>query len=191
MVVTAPPQTYSLVQYRQLEETAEERHEYHNGRIIPMTGGTLEHAIIISNLIFLLRLACQDSPFQVYGGDLRIWIPEHQRGLYPDVSLFEGQPRLHDNRRDEVLNPYLLVEVLSGSTEAYKRGQKFRYYRSIPSLKDYLLVSQTEPLIECYQRTEANQWLLSTCQGLDTNFTFVNGDSISLTQVYQGVEFAE
>ncbi|MGA1408670.1 MAG: Uma2 family endonuclease [Prochlorotrichaceae cyanobacterium] len=188
--ILAPPKTYSLDDYRQLEETAEERHEYHDGEIILMTGGTLIHARIISNLIFLLRLALQTTPFEVYGGELRIWIPEHSRGLYPDLSLFEGEPVLTENRQDEVLNPCGLMEVLSPSTEAYDRGQKFRFYRSIPSLRDYFLISQTEPLIEHFQRTEDDRWILSAYQGLETCFTFATA-RITLAQVYEGVPLQE
>lgn len=199
MIATlAHPKTYSLDEYRQLEESAEERHEYHDGEIIAMTGGTLTHARLISNLIFLLRLALQGTSFEIYGGELRIWIPAHSRGLYPDLSVFEGEPVLTENRRDEVLNPCILIEVLSPSTEAYDRGQKFRFYRAIESLQDYLLVSQTEPLIEHYHRTSEG-WLLTSYQGLESHFalpTTSRADvpakvEIALSQVYEGISLGE
>jgi Uma2 family endonuclease len=184
----APPKVYSIDEYRQLEESAEERHEYHDGELVTMTGGTLNHARLISNLIFLLRLAFQEMPFEVYGGELRIWIPAHNRGLYPDLSIFEGEPVLTDSRQDEVLNPRVLMEVLSPSTEAYDRGQKFRFYRTIPSLQDYLLISQTEPLIEHFRRTEDDRWLLCTYQGLGQSFNLAAAEvEIRLSQVYHGV----
>jgi len=195
MIATlAPPKTYSLDEYRQFEETAEERHEYHDGEIIPMTGGTLTHNRIIRNLMVLLHLGLQGTPFEVCGGELRIWIPAHKRGLYPDLSVFNGEPVLTENRRDEVLNPYLLIEVLSPSTEAYDRGQKFRFYRAIPSLQDYLIVSQTEPLIEHYHRTPEG-WLLTSYQGLEAHVTLPTTSTadvsakveIRLSQVYEGI----
>jgi Uma2 family endonuclease len=183
-----PSKTYSLDEYRQREETAEERHEYHNGEIVLMTGGSLIHARIITNLIFLFRLALQGTPFGVYGGELRIWIPAHNRGLYPDLSVFQGDPILTENRNDEVLNPCVLIEVLSPSTEAYDRGQKFRFYRGIPSLQDYLLVSQTEPLIEHYHRTEDDRWSFVAYQGLETTFSLSTTNlEMNLSQVYQDV----
>ena len=186
----APPKTYSLDEYRRLEERAEERHEYHNGEIIAMTGGTLNHARIIRNLFLMLGLALQTTEFEIYGGDLRIWIPEHNRGLYPDLSITAGEPILNINRQDEVLNPCLLVEVLSSSTEGYDRGDKFRFYRSLPSLQDYLLVSQTEALIEHYHRDEGDRWLLTTYTGLDATLPLALGNlEIALAQVYQGVNW--
>ncbi|WP_353258839.1 Uma2 family endonuclease [Prochlorothrix hollandica] len=191
-VPLAPPQTYSLDQYRQLEESAEDRHEYHDGQITPMTGGTLEHAKLISQLIFLFCLALQNTEFEVYGGDIRIWIPEQNRGLYPDLSIIAGEPLLTANRRDEVLNPCLVLEVLSSSTEAYDRGKKFRYYRSIPSLQDYLLVSQTEPLMEHYHRDEADRWILTPYSALEATLTLPTVNlEVALAQVYQGVTFAD
>ncbi|WP_017714260.1 Uma2 family endonuclease [Prochlorothrix hollandica] len=186
-----PPQIYSPDQYRQLEERAETRHEYHDGVIVPMTGGTMDHAWIISNLIFIFRLALQNTNFRAYGGELRVWLPEHNRGVYPDVSVIEGEAVLTANRRDEVLNPRLVVEVLSSSTEAYDRGDKFRFYRSLPSLQHYLLVSQTQPLIEAYQREEAaDRWILTTTEGLEATLSLPLGDlELPLAQIYQGVEF--
>ncbi|MGA1284877.1 MAG: Uma2 family endonuclease [Prochlorothrix sp.] len=183
-----PAQTYSLDQYRQLEECAEVRHEYHDGVITPMTGGTIDHAWIISNLIFFFRLALQNTDFRVYGGELRIWVPEHNRGLYPDVSVIEGEPVLTADRRDEVLNPRLVLEVLSASTEAYDRGKKFYYYRSLPSLQDYLVVSQGEPLIEYYHREGADRWILTTIAGLEATLSLPLGNlEVPLAQIYQGV----
>ncbi|MGA1264399.1 MAG: Uma2 family endonuclease [Prochlorothrix sp.] len=186
----APPKTYSLDEYRRLEERAEERHEYHNGEVIAMTGGTATHAWIIGNLFFLLRLAFQDTNFRAYGGDLRVWVPAYSRGLYPDISVFQEELIFNTNRQDEVLNPCLLVEVLSSSTEGYDRGDKFRFYRSLPSLQDYLLVSQTEALIEHYHRDEGERWLLTTYTGLDATLPLALGNlEIALAQVYQGVNW--
>ncbi len=181
-------QICSLHAYHQMEEASEVRHEYHDGEIIVMSGGTIDHALIIRNLIILLHLAFQDSDFSVFGGDLRIWIPEHNRCLYPDLSVFNGEVILNNDRRDEVINPCWIFEVLSDSTEAYDRGQKFRFYRSIPSFNNYFLVSQTEPLIEHYQRTDNDRWLFSTQQGLDAVLELPNNRSISLFEIYKGLK---
>ena len=183
-----PPQAYSLDHYRQLEESAEVRHEYHDGVITPMTGGTIDHAKIIRNLVAFLYFALQGTECEVYGGELRVWVPEHHRGLYPDVSVIEGEPVLTADRRDEVLNPRLVLEVLSVSTEAYDRGKKFYYYRSLPSLQDYLLVSQGEPLIEHYHREGADRWILTTIAGLEATLSLPLGNlELPLAQIYQGV----
>lgn len=183
-----PPKTYSLDEYRQLEESAEERHEYHDGEISAMTGGTADHAWIIGNLFLLLRLALQNTDFRTYGGDLRIWIPDHNRGLYPDLSVVQGELIFHANRKDEILNPCLLIEVLSASTESYDRGDKFRFYRSLPSLQHYLLVSQTQPLVEHFQRDGADRWILTPYTGLDATVSLPLGNlELPFTQIYQGV----
>ena len=188
----APPKTYSLDDYRRLEERAEERHEYHNGEIIAMTGGTLNHARIIRNLFLILGLALQTTEFEIYGGDLRVWIPQYSRGLYPDLSIIAGEPILNANRQDEVLNPCLLVEVLSASTEGYDRGDKFRFYRSLASLQDYLLVNQGEPVIEHYHREEADRWILTTYTGLEASLSLPLGPlEVPLAQIYQGINLKE
>ncbi len=154
-----------------------------------MTGGTLEHSCIAGNLYLCLALAFQGTHFKPYNSDLRTWIPQYRRGVYPDISVIQGEPELHDDRRDEILNPCLIVEVLSSSTEAYDRGDKFRYYRSIPSFSKYVLVSQTEAVIDCYQRTAQDQWFLQTYQGLDATIELQTGDlKLAAADIYEGVK---
>ena len=94
--------------------------------------------------------------FRLYNSDLRVWIPEYNCGTYADLMLVDGQPQLNGERTDEILNPLVIVEVLSPSTEGYDRGEKFRKYRSLPSFCEYLLVSQTEPYIEQYHKLDDN-----------------------------------
>ncbi len=141
-------------EYRVMEETAAERHEYCNGEIIAMAGGSEVHSRITVNITTLLNLALRDTNFQTYNGDLRIWISEFNHGTYADVLVINGEPEFNDNRTDEILNPLVIVEVLSPSTEGYDRGEKFRKYRSLPSFCEYLLVSQTEPYIEHYHKLD-------------------------------------
>lgn len=153
----SPPGTpthISLEEYRLLEETAQERHEYRNGEIIAMPGGSALHSAIACNLLIYLGFLLRDTNFQIYNSDLRIWIPEFNHGTYADVFIIEGEPQFNENRTDEIINPLLIIEVLSPSTENYDRGDKFRKYRSLPSFCEYLLVSQTEPYIEHYQKLE-------------------------------------
>ena len=100
---------------------------------------------------FLLR----DNDFSMYNGDMRIWIPEFQCGTYADALVINGEPEFNGTRTDEILNPLLIVEVLSPSTEGYDRGEKFRKYRSIPSLREYILISQSEAYIEHYSKSDS------------------------------------
>ncbi len=148
-------------EYRAIEETAQERHEYCNGEIIAMPGGSPAHSRIAVDTTTFLNVALRDTNFQTYNGDLRIWIPSFNQGTYPDVLVINGEPEFNGSRTDEILNPLLIVEVLSPSTEAYDRGEKFRKYRSLASFCEYLLVSQAEPYIEHYHnldRPNSDRW---------------------------------
>ena len=141
-------------EYRVMEETAAEKHEYRNGEIIAMAGGSEVHSAIATNLLVYLGFLLRDSNFRLYNSDLRVWIPEYNCGTYTDLMVVDGQPQLNGDRTDEILNPLVIVEVLSPSTEGYDRGDKFRKYRSLPGFCEYLLVSQTEPYIEHYHKLD-------------------------------------
>lgn len=191
MVVQAQSPIYTLDEYRALEETAEFRSEFHNGTIIPMSGGTIDHNNIIINLIFLFKLALRGTSYRVQSSDLRLWIPQYSRGTYPDVMVIAGEPVFNENRTDEVLNPCLIVEVLSKSTEGYDRGDKFFYYRSIPEFREYLLISQSEYFIEHYLKTGEGQWLLQEYRGDQGKITLQSvGVSLVVKDVYEGVNNA-
>ena len=190
MLTSSPPKTLSLEEYRNLETRAETKHEYHNGEIIEMTGGSINHNSILINLIVLLKLALRGPNYRLQSSDLRLWIPQYNRGLYPDLMLIAGEPLFSDNRNDEILNPCVIIEVLSPSTSGYDRGDKFRYYRSIPQLNQYLLVSQGEILIESYSKTSENNWLLqeyTPARGIISLDSL--GISLNLVDIYEGINF--
>jgi Uma2 family endonuclease len=190
MLTQSPPKTLSLEEYRNLETIAEVKHEYHDGEIIEMTGGSINHNSILINLIVLLKLALRGTNYRLQSSDLRLWIPQYNRGLYPDLMIIAGEPLFSDNRNDEILNPCLIIEVLSPSTSGYDRGDKFRYYRSIPQLNQYLLVSQGEILIESYSKTSENNWLLqeyTQARGIISLDSL--GISLNLADIYEGVDF--
>ena len=190
MLTQSPPEILSLEEYRNLETSAETKHEYHDGEIIEMTGGSINHNSILINLIVLLKLALRGTNYRLQSSDLRLWIPQYNRGLYPDLMIIAGEPLFSDNRNDEILNPCLIIEVLSPSTSGYDRGDKFRYYRSIPQLNQYLLVSQGEILIESYSKTSENNWLLqeyTPARGIISLDSL--GISLNLVDIYEGVDF--
>ncbi|CCI25770.1 conserved hypothetical protein [Microcystis aeruginosa PCC 9809] len=190
MLTSSPPKTISLEEYRNLETIAEVKHEYHDGEIIEMTGGSINHNSILINLIVLLKLALRGTNYRLQSSDLRLWIPQYNRGLYPDLMIIAGEPLFSDNRNDEILNPCLIIEVLSPSTSGYDRGDKFRYYRSIPQLNQYLLVSQGEILIESYSKTSDNNWLLqeyTPARGIISLDSL--GISLNLADIYEGIDF--
>lgn len=185
-------QRYTLDEYRRLEESATERHEYHDGKIVAMTGGTLEHSVISGNIYAFLRAALKNTQFKSFNSDLRVWIPRYQRGVYPDVMVIQGVPQFNDDRRDEITNPKLIVEVLSLSTEAHDRGDKFLYYRSIPEFSEYLLVNQYQPWVDHYIKTERGEWMMRSYQGIDSMIELSTVDQqLSLTDVYEDVELAD
>ncbi|NCS76077.1 MAG: Uma2 family endonuclease [Microcystis aeruginosa K13-07] len=120
MLTQSPPKTLSLEEYRNLETIAEVKHEYHDGEIIQMTGGSINHNSILINLIVLLKLALRGTNYRLQSSDLRLWIPQYNRGLYPDLMIIAGEPLFSDNRNDEILNPCLIIEVLS-PIESYSK----------------------------------------------------------------------
>lgn len=145
-------------EYLALERTSGERHEYAQGELYAMAGGTRAHSLIAGNILRELGLALLDRPCEVHGPDLRIKIAATGRYTYADVLVVCGRPLFEDEQRDNLLNPRVIVEVLSDSTERYDRGEKFAQYRLIPSLLDYVLVSQRERLIERFRRQD-DEWL--------------------------------
>ncbi|MEH1997285.1 MAG: Uma2 family endonuclease [Nostoc sp.] len=180
---------YSLDEYRAIEEKAEGRSEYRDGEIVPMPGGRLKHSRIGRNILTYFTSVLRDTQFEPISSDLRLWIPEHRRGVYPDVMVFEGEPQLNAERLDEVLNPTLIVEVLSPSTADYDRLSKFRMYRSIESFSEYLLVEQNEPFVERYTK-QAEGWLLSDFSGLELSISLdLVSIELPMAEIYRGVVF--
>lgn len=201
VVQTNPPNLDSEVakthftpdEYRAMEETATERHEYCNGEIIVMPGGSEVHSRITVNITACLHLALRDTDFQTYNSDLRIWIPDFNHGTYADVLVINGEPEFHDHRTDEIINPLLIIEVLSTSTQGYDRGDKFRKYRSLASFCEYVLVSQTEPYIEHYYKQEDpnhHRWQLQVYDQLEQAvFLHSLNVEIPMQEIYRRIKF--
>jgi len=183
----------TLEEYRAISETSEERLEYRNGEIFTMSGGTANHSAIAVNLIIYLGFLLRDTDFRMYNGDMRIWIPEFNCGTYADALVINGEPEFNGTRTDEILNPLLIVEVLSPSTEGYDRGEKFRKYRSIPSLREYLLISQSEPYIEHYFKSDSksensNIWQFQISDRLEQKITLPSLNlEVPLTEIYRRI----
>jgi Uma2 family endonuclease len=183
----------TLEEYRKTEATAEERHEYRDGEIVTMPGGSETHSAIATNLLVYLGFLLRDTNFRLYNSDLRVWIPEHRCGTYPDLMVINGEPEFNGERTDEILNPLLIVEVLSPSTEAYDRGEKFRKYRSLPSLQEYLLVSQTEPYLEQYynsDRPNNTSWQWQVCDRLEQSIILPSLNlELPMKEIYRRISF--
>ena len=181
-------QALSLQEYLEIEEKAEFKSEYHQGFLVAMAGSTRNHSLISSHLVRALGNRIGQG-CEVHGSDLKVFIEPLDKSLYPDVTVICGPPAYGLDRKDLIVNPSLIVEVLSGSTEGYDRGEKFSFYRQLPSLQEYVLVSQQRPLVEVFRRAEnANEWLLSWAEGLDSSIELA-GTTLPLKEVYQGVEW--
>ena len=190
MLVQSKEKFYSPDEYRELEETAEFRNEYRDGEIVQMSGGSINHSRIIRNLSRVLGNLLEGQPYELFHNDLRLWIPRYRRGTYPDVMVIEGEPVFNEGRSDEILNPMLIVEVLSKSTNNFDKEDKFRFYRSIPELREYVLVSQYEFLVEQYIKTESNEWLFREYEGETATVFFASmGVQMSMSEIYVKVVF--
>ena len=161
--------TYTREEYLEFELASEERHEYVNGDIRLMTGGTPDHNNIVSNLVVALKLQLKGKPYRTFITDQRLWIPggvaspKGNRNLYtyPDVMVVEKPLQLQTGRTHTVINPCFIAEVLSKSTQDYDHGEKFSAYRTIDSFREYLLIDQYSIHVEHYVKTATNQWLLT------------------------------
>ncbi len=182
---------FSEAEYLRLERQAETRSEYFGGEIFAMAGGTRAHSLIATNLLRELSSRLKASDCVAYNTDLRVKVEATGLFTYPDVSVVCGAQRFLDEEEDTLLNPTVVIEVLSDSTEAYDRGKKFEHYRQIPACREYLLVSQKEPRIEQFIRQANGEWTLKEAAGLDAQITLPSlGITLALAEVFAKVQFA-
>lgn len=178
------PQDY--LAWERLQET---RHEYVNGEIHAMTGASRKHNLINGNLYATLHGQLRGRPCEVYANDMRVKVDATGLYTYPDIVVACDRPEFEDDQVDTLLNPALIIEVLSESTEGYDRGAKFAHYRALPSLLEYLLVAQDEYRVEHYARQSGDRWLLSDYRGLETRITLASiGCQIALLDIYERLE---
>ena len=174
--------------YLEAERRAETKSEYLAGQVFPMTGASLEHNLIVVNLILVIGTQLKGRPCQVLPSDMRLHIPATGLYTYPDVTVVCGTPELEDEHFDTLLNPTVVIEVLSPSTERWDRGRKAEHYRSIPSLQEYLLVSQDAPRIEQYRRHGEREWVLTDAIGTEDRVELASiGCVLALRDVYARV----
>lgn len=152
--------TISITEYLEWESDQVEKHEYYQGEVFAMSGPKLPHARITDNLTFELTLRFKGKSCQTFSNVLRVHIPANTLFTYPDLSVVCGEPETLNNDDWNLLNPSVIFEVLSPSTRAYDRGQKFRLYKDIPTLKEYMLVDSQKMRIEAWSLNEEGQWEL-------------------------------
>ena len=182
--------TDTIEDYLEFEVNSEERHEYINREIIPITGGTQNHNTIILNVATALNFALKRQPYEVFITDQRLSIPECNIYTYPDVMVMTQPLAYQEGRRDTLMNPLMVIEVLSKSTEAYNRGEKFQAYRTLTSFQEYVLIDQYQVSVEHYTRKDPHQWLFMEYKGLQSILSFASIPAeIELTDLYDKVEF--
>jgi Uma2 family endonuclease len=180
---------YTPEEYLELETIAEYKSEYIDGQIIPMAGGSTKHNQISLNLSSKLNFAFKRQAFCVYMSDVRLWIPERRIYTYPDVMVIEGEPEYFQNRTDTVLNPIVIVEVLSKGTKNYDRESKFDAYRTIANFQEYVLIDQTRIHVEQFSKTGKKQWSFCEYDESDETIAFAKVPfQISLADLYHKVQ---
>ena len=187
---TVPKHSVTPEEYLHREQAAEFRSEYFRGEMFAMAGASANHNLIVLNAGASLRDQVKKQPCRVYSSDLKLRIKATGLYTYPDLSVVCGEPQLESNGGDVLLNPVVLVEVLSDSTEAYDRGKKFEHYRTIPSLKHYVLVAQDRHSIDCFSRKPDCSWVLTSCQSLAEKVEIEALDcQLTAAEVYDKVVF--
>jgi Uma2 family endonuclease len=154
-------QKYSPMEYLAIERASQQKNEYFNGEIFAIGGASERHNLIVGNVFASLHIQLRGKPCKVYSSDMRVKINATGLYTYPDVVALCGEASFDDGQQDTLLNPNVIIEVLSKSTEGYDRGEKFAHYRKIESVKEYVLISQDKNCVERYIRQADNQWLMS------------------------------
>jgi len=176
--------------YLAIERRAEYKSEYLNGEMFAMVGASKAHNLIVANTIAELRQQLTKRPCKVYPSDMRVKVSATGLYAYPDITVVCGEDRFDDQQQDTLLNPALIIEVLSDSTEGYDRGKKFEHYRRLDSLAEYVLIAQDRYHVESYLRQPNGQWLLTEMRGPESRIRLNSIDcELALAEIYDKVEF--
>ncbi|MDE0482515.1 MAG: Uma2 family endonuclease [Candidatus Poribacteria bacterium] len=185
------PEEYITLERKAIPDAETVRSEYVKGKIIAMSGASRAHNLITSNISGELRNLLKGSKCETYANEMRVSTPSTSSYFYPDVVVVCEEPRFEDDVFDILLNPIILVEVLSPSTEAYDRGEKFMHYRELLSLQEYILVAQDKICIERFSRQD-NNWILTDFQNLEERLPLISVQSeLPLHEIYDRVTFLE
>lgn len=182
---------FTYQDYLEIEEQSDERHIFWDGEIFAMAGATIRHSVLETNLIVLLGTALRGRPCRPCVGNQRLRAPNSDRAVYADGIVVCGPPRPHPGDDNAVSNPVVIFEVLSKSTEAFDRGDKFEYYRTFPSVRTVVLISQKRHRVECYQRDERGRWSLSDLGEADELELPDVEARLSIRALYEGTEDTE
>ena len=181
---------YTLEEYFELEEKALYKSEFINGKISPMAGGTINHNTLcgtIYALLFMLYFNSEEE-ISIHNSDQKIYIPDYNRSVYSDSCAIVGKTITYNKGDQAILNPTLIIEVASKSTEKYDRTGKFRLYQTLPSFKEYVLISQTTPVIEVFLKIDENKWQMTSYVGLDKTVAIESlGVTLKMADIYKKI----
>ncbi len=186
---------YTVDEYFEIDQQSEEKLEYHHGKIIPMSGGTTTHSKIAAKIITALSNLLDDQPYEVYSSDIKIYLLRHGKFVYADASAVSGKSEHYQGRRDTIVNPLLVVKVLSPSTEKHDPvstagNSKFMMYRTLPSLREYVLVEQGRPYVTTFFRNQAGHWEDADVSDLNQLVRLRSvGEEIPLARIYKDIDF--
>ena len=188
--MSAQPKIYVMAQeYLAIERQAKYKSEYFDGQIFAMSGASKQHNLIVANVLGELHAQLKKRPCTVYPSDMRLKVSPTGLYTYPDVSVVCGEAEFDDEQQDTLLNPIIIVEILSKSTEGYDRGEKFEHYRKLDSLVEYILIAQDKHHIEHYVRQPNHQWLLTETDSLQEIIQLPSiGCQLALVDVYDKVK---
>ena len=190
MQVQVEKRYYTPEEYCQLEETAEYKNEYLDGEIIPMTGATTNHNLIAGNFYKNFPTKINNEDYWAFMSDVRLWMPIYRFYTYPDVMVIKGKPLYEGKGTNTVTNALIIVEVLSKSTRDYDRTDKFKFYRSIPDFKEYILIDQYRYYLEQFYQQNNGEWLFKVYESDKDALRFYSVDfQISLMDIYQRIDF--
>ena len=185
-------QKYTIEEYLEMEAAATEKHEYYQGEIFAMSGPKFQHVKVCMNLSYRLSAKLSGKPCQPLNNDMRVHIEKNTLFTYTDISIVCGDPLFLNDDEWNLLNPTVIFEVLSPSTKNYDRGEKFRLYRDIPTLKEYVLVDPEAILIEAYAINKQNLWELKEYKNIDETLQLNSiGVSLELKEIYERTKVAE
>ena len=173
-----------------MERASEEKHEFLDGEIYLMSGASRNHNLVMANTLASLHGQLREHPCNVYPSDMRVKISDFGQYTYPDISVTCDPEHVEDNQQDTLLNPIVIIEVLSPSTESYDRGKKFQHYRALDSLQEYVLIAQDQARIERYLRQPSGEWLLADAVGLEAVIELSSIEcTLALADVYSKINF--
>jgi Uma2 family endonuclease len=184
MTSTAPERRYTFQEYLDLEASSERRHEFFDGAVYAMSGGSPDHSRLAANVIHMLAIQLAGKPCQAFTSDLRVRVLETGLATHPDVSVICGTLERDPEDQNTATNPVLIVEVLSPSTERYDREEKFAHYRRVPSLAAYVLISQEERRLEVFSRNDDGSWTLREARSGTVDLKAI-GCRLSVDDVYR------